>query len=58
MEVIWLVGSYVHYVWLELYVRGSPVVDRAKVFGHLKFKYKSDQLGARAPLNIAHLDSV
>ena len=50
-EVIWLISSYVREVWGALYVKGAAVLNDAKLFGFLKFKYKNDQLGARLPLN-------
>ena len=56
-EVTWLLGSYIYFVWMDLHVRQNHLVDSNKFFGFLKFKYKKDQLGARAPLNIVWLAS-
>ena len=56
-EVIWVIGSYVHYVWRLIHVEGKHFVDRGKLFGFLKFKYRCAQLGHRTKLNIASLSS-
>ena len=49
-EIMWLLGSYFEYVWSFIYVKGVTVC-RAQLFGHLRFKYKKDQLGARANMD-------
>ena len=38
-ELIWLVSSYVWYVWDSVHVRGADV-RAEQFFGFLKFKYK------------------
>ena len=54
-EVTWILGLYVDYVWGALQKDGNSKIDRDKWFGFLKFKYKTDQLGARRPLRIQRL---
>ena len=49
-KIMWLLGSYFEYVWSFIYVKGVTVC-RAQLFGHLRFKYKKDQLGARANMD-------
>ena len=41
-ELIWLVSSYVWYVWDSVHVRGSDV-RAEQFFGYLRFKYKEVQ---------------
>ena len=41
-ELIWLVSSYVQYVWDTVHVRGADV-SAEQFFGFLKFKYKELQ---------------
>ena len=51
-EVSWLlVGTYVGEVWRPIFVKGASELNDAQLLGFLKFKYKTDQLGARLPLN-------
>ena len=45
-EISWLLGNYVREVWTTFVKKGRPI-RRAELFGFLKFKFKSDQLGAR-----------
>ena len=45
--IVWIVGRYLETVWQSLHVNGSPKLAKEKIFGFLKFKYRSDQLGAR-----------
>ena len=41
-EIVWLVSSYVHYVWEMVQVKKQEVnID--KFFGYLTFKYKMQQ---------------
>ena len=49
-EVIWILGTYVGEVWRSIFVKGAAELNDAQFFGFLKFKYKTDQLGARLPL--------
>ena len=51
-ESVWLVGTYVAKVWEETFVRGRSWLRAEQFFGFLRFKYRSDQLGARMPLAI------
>ena len=46
-EIIWLMGSYIYMIWDFILRQGVTVIDRGKLFGYLKYKFKSDQLGAR-----------
>ena len=50
-EVIWLLGTYVGEAWSSLFAKGAVKLNAAQLFGFMKFKYKSDQLGARVQLN-------
>ena len=54
-EITWLVGNYVNKVWEIIYGDGKTHVSKDVMFGFLKYKYRCDQLGARAPLNIPTL---
>ena len=45
VELVWLIGQYMEEVWQVIFRNGAGVVDRGRLFGFLKFKYKSDQLG-------------
>ena len=45
-EIISLIGNYMHEVW-STFIRKGRAIKRAELFGFLKFKFKSDQLGAR-----------
>ena len=49
-EAVWLVGTYVAWVWKEVYMHGRSWIKADQFFGFLRFKYKSDQLGARLPI--------
>ena len=40
-------GSYIYMVWDFILRQGVTVIDRGKLFGYLKYKFKSDQLGAK-----------
>ena len=44
-ELIWLVSSYVQYVWNSVYVRGADV-RAEQFFGFLRYKYKELQTGS------------
>ena len=49
-EVMWLVGSYFLFIWTSLQSDGASSVDKKKLFGFLKYKFKESQLGARIHL--------
>ena len=51
-ESVWLIGTYVARTWEEAFVRGRAWLRAEQFFGFLRFKYKSDQLGSRMPLNV------
>ena len=52
-EAVWLVGTYVAWVWKEVYIHRKTWVRADQFFGFLRFK--SDWLGARLPLVIPNL---
>ena len=54
-EVTWLIGSYIYFVWKKYREGNKDYISRGHLFGYLRFKYKSDQLGSRSPLNIPNL---
>ena len=37
---VWLMGTFVSWVWEEIFIRGAPVLKKEHFFGYLKFKYK------------------
>ena len=47
-EAVWLLGSYIARIWFDESV--NPI-NREELFGYLKFKFKSDQLGSRHQMN-------
>ena len=47
----WLLAHYLNFTWKTVHVLGAKL-SREKVFGYLKFKYKSDQLGSRRSLPV------
>ena len=49
-EIVWLLSSYLHRVWNMLFREGKQLVEKGRMFGYLRFKYKVDQLGARVHL--------
>ena len=51
-ELIWLVSSYVWYVWDRVYVRGADV-RAEQFFGYLRFKYK--ELRTRSSVQLENL---
>ena len=51
-ETVWLIGTYVAKAWEETFVRDKAWLRGDQFFGYLRFKYKSDQCGARMPLNL------
>ena len=50
-EVVWLLGSYLEFVWVSIHVKKKPFLQSEQTFGFLKFKYKESNLGARYPLS-------
>ena len=48
-ELIWLVSSYILYVWDSVYVRGADV-KAEQFFGYLRFKYKELNTTSSIPL--------
>ena len=50
-EIVWLVSSYVSYVWELVHVRKSEV-KLDKFFGYLTFKYKMQQMTSPDHINL------
>ena len=50
-EITWLLGSYLLYTWRWIQDKGNETIDKDQLFGFLRFKFKSDQLGSRAKLD-------
>merc|ERR1712240_635375 len=51
-ELIWIVSSYIWYVWDSVYVRGTDVRPE-QFFGFMKFKYK--ELTTRSSIQLKNL---
>ena len=47
---VWLVARYVEFTWKHFNSNGALYLKTDELFGYLKFKYKSDQEGARMKL--------
>ena len=54
-EVVWLLGNYLNKVWDDICHRGKNNLNFEELFGFLKYKYKTDQVGSRYPLTISAL---
>ena len=54
-EATWLIATYIQYVWTSFQYGRKETIEKGRMFGFLRFKYRSDQLGARHPLNIPNL---
>ena len=55
--LVWLVERYMEEVWQVIYRNKAAAMDKGRLFGYLKFKNRSDQLGARSSLNIPELEN-
>ena len=55
MENIWLVSSYVLYVWETVFVRGAEV-KMEQFFGFLTYKYREHQ--AVAKVKLKYMDGI
>ena len=53
LEIVWLISTYVLYVWEMVYVRKIEV-KLDKFFGYLTFKYKMHQESSPAQLINLH----
>ena len=53
-EIVWLVSSYVSYVWELVHVRKSEV-KLDKFFGYLTFKYKMHQMTSPDQINLHYI---
>ena len=51
-EVMWLLGSYIEQIWHSIQSEGASFVDKKKIFGFLKFKFRASQLGSRVQLSL------
>ena len=52
-EIVWLLSSYVFYVWENVFVRGAEV-KLEKFFGFLTYKYREHQSSSRPKLKEMH----
>ena len=52
-EIVWLVSSYVLYVWENIFVRRAEV-KLEKFFGYLTYKYREHQSSLKPRLNDFH----
>ena len=50
-EAVWLIGNYLYSVWHYMKLRSMDYVQEEELFGYLRFKYKTDQQGARVRLD-------
>ena len=50
-EITWLLGAYLLYTWRWIQDNGNETIDKDQLFGFLRFKFKSEQLGSRANLD-------
>ena len=46
-EITWIIASYINEVWKLIHKTKTQHVNKDKLFGFLKYKYKKDQLGSR-----------
>jgi len=53
-EIVWLITSYVSYVWEMVHVRKSKV-KLDKFFGYLTFKYKMHQMTSPDQINLHYI---
>ena len=45
-EGVWLIGTFISWVWEKIFIRGAPGLKKEEFFGFLKFKYRmAHQLG-------------
>ena len=51
-EITWIIASYVNEVWKLIHKSKVQHINRDKLFGFLKYKYKKDQLGSRMQLQL------
>ena len=49
-EIVWLISSYVSEIWRIFNRRNEQNVQKEKLFGFLKYKYRKNQMGARLKL--------
>ena len=52
-EIVWLISSYVLYVWENVFVRGAEV-KLEKFFGFLTYKYREHQSSSKPKLKDMH----
>ena len=51
-EIVWLIATYATEIWRIRCLKHEVGVNKDKLFGFLRFKYRSDQVGARYKLQI------
>ena len=57
-EVLWLIGTTVHKLWIEIFTRDTVRIKDESFFGFLKFKYRQQCIGDTAYLrNIPGLNT-
>ena len=47
---LWLLGSCLEETWKVLYTQGAVRLNKGRIFGFLRYKYKKDQCGSRVQL--------
>ena len=48
--IIWFLGKYVYYVWMMVY-ENEREAEVEKLFGFLKYKYKSEEVQVSSKLD-------
>ena len=56
LEAVWLVATYLEFVWLEKLKR-NRIVKIEHIIGHLKLRYKANQVSRRPKLGYMSLIS-
>ena len=54
-EIVWIIGTYIYEIWSQFHEKEVASVSKDKMFGFLKFKYRSYQYGSRPCLSIPAL---
>ena len=49
-EIVWLIASYISEIWKTFEKKSDQNVNKEKLFGFLKYKYKKNQMGPRLHL--------
>ena len=56
IEAVWLISSYLEFVWLEKFKRKKQVKIE-QIIGHLKFRYRANQVSKKPTLGFMNLIS-